>query len=86
MKRSIHHVESYCGALRWGPSLICPTQRRIIRVLDALQAQLEALKALQVETQAELDGMMGAVLGEVFGQGGANYQKPAGELRLAAEP
>lgn len=63
-----------------------PTQRRIVRELDALQAQVDALKALQAETQAELDGLMGAVLGEVFGQGGANYQEPAGELRLAAEP
>jgi type I restriction enzyme S subunit len=63
-----------------------PTQRRIVRELDALQAQVDALKALQAETQAELDGLMGAVLGEVFGQGGASYQEPAGELRLAAEP
>lgn len=61
-------------------------QRRIVRELDALQAQVDALKALQAETQAELDGLMGAVLGEVFGVQHARYGEPGGEVRLAAEP
>lgn len=42
------------------------TQIRTVRELDALQAQVDALKALQAETQAELDGMMSSVLNEAF--------------------
>lgn len=66
-------------------------QRRIVHELDALQVQVDALKALQAETQAELDGMMAAVLNEAFNGRLAEraYEQPKGvvlDLPLAAEP
>ena len=65
-----------------------PTQRRIVQELDALQTEVEALRNLQAATAAELDALMGAVLGEVFvqGKGAASYAEPGSELSLAAEP
>lgn len=53
---------------------------------ENLLAQLESTKALQAETQAELDGLMGAVLGEVFGGQGVRYGEQRSELSVAAEP
>ena len=52
------------GALR-GFNLVLPPlpeQRRIVAELDALQAQVDALKALQTETAAELDALLTSVL------------------------
>ncbi len=46
------------------PSL--PEQRRIVAELDALQAQVDALKRLQAETAAELDALLPAVLDKAF--------------------
>ena len=42
------------------PSL--PEQRRIVAELDALQAEVDALKRLQAETAAELDALLPALL------------------------
>jgi type I restriction enzyme S subunit len=41
-------------------------QRRIIAYLDSLQAKVDALKALQAETAAELDALLPAVLDKAF--------------------
>lgn len=41
-------------------------QRRIVAELDALQAEVDALKRLQTETAAELDALLPAVLGRAF--------------------
>jgi type I restriction enzyme S subunit len=46
------------------PSL--PEQRRIVAELDALQAEVNALKRLQAETAAELDAMLPALLDRAF--------------------
>ena len=41
-------------------------QRRIVAELDALQAEVDALKCLQSETAAELDAFLPAVLDRAF--------------------
>jgi type I restriction enzyme S subunit len=41
-------------------------QRRIVAYLESLQAKVEALKALQAETQAELDALLPSVLDKAF--------------------
>lgn len=46
------------------PSL--QNQRRIVAELDALQAQVDALKRLQSETAAELDALLPAILDRAF--------------------
>lgn len=43
-----------------------PEQRRLIAELDALQAKINAVKALQNETAAELDAMLPAILDKAF--------------------
>jgi type I restriction enzyme S subunit len=46
------------------PSL--PEQRRIVAELDALQAEVDALKRLQAETAAELDALLPSILDRAF--------------------
>jgi type I restriction enzyme, S subunit len=41
-------------------------QRRIVEELDALQAQVNALKKLQTETAAELDALLPSILDKAF--------------------
>lgn len=43
-----------------------PEQRRIVAELDALQAEVDALKRLQAETSAELDALLPAILDRAF--------------------
>ena len=43
-----------------------PEQRRIVAELDALQAQVDALKRLQAETAVELDALLPAILDRAF--------------------
>jgi type I restriction enzyme S subunit len=43
-----------------------PEQRRIVSELDALQAEVDALKRLQAETAAELDALLPALLDRAF--------------------
>ena len=43
-----------------------PEQRRIVSELDALQAEVDALKRLQSETPAELDALLPAILDRAF--------------------
>jgi len=43
-----------------------PEQRRIVAELDALQAEVNALKRLQAETAAELDALLPAILDKAF--------------------
>lgn len=43
-----------------------PEQRRIAAELDALQAQVDAVKRLQAETAAELDALLPAILDRAF--------------------
>jgi hypothetical protein len=43
-----------------------PEQRRIVAELDALQAEVDALKRVQAETAAELDGLLPSVLDKAF--------------------
>ena len=46
------------------PSL--PEQRRIVAYLDDLQAKVDAVKALQAQTQAELDALLPSILDKAF--------------------
>jgi type I restriction enzyme S subunit len=46
------------------PSL--PEQRRIVAELDALQAEVDSLKRLQVEAAAELDALLPSILDRAF--------------------
>ena len=43
-----------------------PEQRRIVAQLDALQAEVDALKRLQAETAAELDALLPSILDKAF--------------------
>jgi type I restriction enzyme S subunit len=43
-----------------------PEQRRIVFELDALQAEVDALKLLQAETAAELDALLPSILDKAF--------------------
>jgi type I restriction enzyme, S subunit len=53
-----------------------PEQRRIVAELDALQTDVDALKAAQTETAAELDALLPSILDRAF----------KGELVLASFP
>jgi type I restriction enzyme S subunit len=48
------------------PRLSVLEQRRIVAELDALQAEVDALKRLQAETAAELDALLPAILDKAF--------------------
>jgi len=48
------------------PTPPLPEQRRIVADLDALQAEVDALKRLQAETAAELDALLPSVLDRAF--------------------
>ena len=48
------------------PTASLNEQRRIVAELDALQAEVDALKRLQAETAAELDALLPAVLDKAF--------------------
>lgn len=56
------------GSLRQFPFLLPSVgeQTQIVEDLDALQAKLDAVKALQAETAAELDAMLPAILDKAF--------------------
>ncbi len=47
-------------------ALPLPEQRRIVAELDALQAEVDALKRLQAETAEELDALLPAILDRAF--------------------
>jgi type I restriction enzyme, S subunit len=48
------------------PKVALPEQRRIVAELDALHAEVNALKRLQAETATELDAMLPAILDRAF--------------------
>jgi type I restriction enzyme S subunit len=48
------------------PDVSLERQRAIIAELDALQAKVHAVKALQFETATELDAMLPAILDKAF--------------------
>ena len=48
------------------PKLTLPEQRRIVTELDALQAEVDALKCLPAETAAELDALLPAIHDKAF--------------------
>ena len=48
------------------PPFALAEQRRIVAELDALQAEVDALKRLQAETAAELDALLPAILDRAF--------------------
>jgi type I restriction enzyme S subunit len=48
------------------PLISVTEQRRIVAELDALQAEVEALKHHQAETSAELDALLPAILDRAF--------------------
>ena len=48
------------------PKLALAEQRRIVAEMDALQAEVDALKRLQAETAAELDALLPAILDKAF--------------------
>jgi type I restriction enzyme S subunit len=41
-------------------------QRRIVAYLDGVQAKVDALKALQTQTAAELDALLPSILDKAF--------------------
>jgi type I restriction enzyme S subunit len=43
-----------------------PEQRRIVSELDALHAEVDALKCFQAETAAELDALLPSILDKAF--------------------
>jgi type I restriction enzyme S subunit len=43
-----------------------PEQRRIVAELDGLQAEVEAVKHLQIETAVELDALLPTILDRAF--------------------
>jgi type I restriction enzyme S subunit len=43
-----------------------PEQRRIVAYLDGLQAKVDAVKKLQIETAAELDALLTSILEKAF--------------------
>ena len=49
-------------AIPFPTTLSLDEQRRIIAELDALQAEVDRLKALQAETASELDALLPAIL------------------------
>ena len=51
--------------IKFAPTPI-PDQRRIVAKLDALQAEVDALKSLQAETVTELDAFLPSVLDKAF--------------------
>ena len=55
---SLRHIEIAVPPL--------PDQRRIVAELDALQAEVDRLKARQAETAAELDALLPAILDRAF--------------------
>jgi type I restriction enzyme S subunit len=48
------------------PPFALPEQRRIVAELDALQAEVDALKRLQTETAVELDALLPSILDKAF--------------------
>lgn len=46
-----------------------PEQRRIVEYLDGLQAKVDAVKALQAQTAAELDALLPSILQKAFSGG-----------------
>jgi len=48
------------------PVPLVSEQREIVAELDALQAQAESLKRMQVETAVELDALLPAILDRAF--------------------
>ena len=58
---SVGRIKSICVPV---PPL--PEQHRIVSELDALQAEVDALKALQAETGAELDALLPSILDKAF--------------------
>jgi type I restriction enzyme S subunit len=48
------------------PPFALPEQRRIVSELDALQAEVNALKRLQTETTTELDALLPSILDRAF--------------------
>ena len=48
------------------PLFPLPEQRRIVAELDALQAEVDALKRLEAESAAELDALLPAILDRAF--------------------
>ena len=63
----IHEVESARKITE--PKCRCSLlseRRRIVAELDALQAEVDALKRLQAETAAELDAVLPAILDRAF--------------------
>lgn len=51
------------------PKMPLPEQRRIVEYLDGLQAKVDAVKALQAQTAAELDALLPSILQKAFSGG-----------------
>jgi type I restriction enzyme S subunit len=58
--------QAVVSAIPFPSQLSSKEQRRIVAHLDALQAQVDALKALQAVTSAELDALLPALLDKAF--------------------
>ncbi len=65
--------ETSLGSFTWGFTPGCHIagfqpceQRRIVSELDALQAEVDALKRLQAETAAGLDALLPSILDKAF--------------------
>ena len=56
-------------------------QCRIVSELDALQEEVDALRRLQAETAAELNGLLPSILGKAFR---VNYDECSSRLFISA--
>ena len=70
-KISFRLTELNLNDLRKVPILLTPLseQRRIVAELNALQAEVDALKRLQAESATELDALLPAILDRAFNGG-----------------
>jgi type I restriction enzyme S subunit len=69
VEKSTHDTRKLETARLLGTKIVVPPlaeQRRILASLDALQAEVDALKRLQSETTAELDALLPAILDLAF--------------------
>jgi type I restriction enzyme, S subunit len=69
VEKSTHDTRKFQTDKLLGTDIVVPPipeQGRIVSELDALQAEMDALKRLQAETTVELDGLLPSILDKAF--------------------
>jgi type I restriction enzyme S subunit len=69
VEKSTHDTRKFQTEKLLGTNIVVPQlpeQRRIVAELDALQAEVDALKRLQAETATELDALLPSILDRAF--------------------